>query len=115
MPSLPSSIDDLNNARNEAEYQETLIRLLREKSAVDLNRVELPSSPGLPGKVRHLVRKVLWKLFRYQHEQVTIQHNAVHELQAAALEYQHDLFRKRIGELEQKLDRLETSRRGDGT
>lgn len=103
MKETPDRADTLAAATNEDDYQARLITLVRENSAVDLSRIELPHAPGLRGIISRWFRKLLWRLLRHQHEQVTLQHNAVHTLHAAALEFEHDRMRKKIDQLEQRL------------
>jgi hypothetical protein len=112
--SLPEGAEALAAAANEQEYQQRLIDLLREQSAVDIGAVTLPAAPGWRGRLLGPLRRFWWRLLRHQHEQVTLQHNAVHELQAAALAYEHELTARRLADLEQRLAKLEQGRTDAG-
>ena len=106
-PGRPPGAEALAAARDEEEYQEILLRILREHSAVDTDDMEIPYKPGVIGTVMRRVRGVLWKLLRYQHDVITARHNTIHALHAAALEYEHSRYQRRIEALEERITELE--------
>ncbi len=105
---LPDTHADLlANAQSAEEYQASLMRLLREQHAVDCTSISIPRSPGFLGTIAHVWRKWCWKLMRYQHEQVSIRHNAVHALLVSAMEHAEALKQSQLEEMKNRLDQLE--------
>ena len=100
-------VDRLAATGSEEEYQQELLRILRENHAASTEGVDIPCKPGLVGACARVLRAFLWKGLRYQHEQMAIRHNAIHARLAAALEYEHDLNQRRIAELEQRIAELQ--------
>lgn len=103
--------DRLAEATSEADYQERLIAMLRENSAVDLSRIELPRTPGIRGLIGFWWQNLLWRLLRCQQAQVTLEHNAIHTLHAATLEFEHEYMRQRIDQLEQRVAQCEQQKK----
>ncbi len=100
-PTLPA--DALTRCADEQAYQEALITLLRAEGAVNTDAMAIPFRPGLRGRVARCVRSALWKLLRYQHDEMAARYNAAMELQAAAGQYQAELLNRRIAALECRL------------
>jgi len=102
-----SSVDRLRQAESEAAYQEVLLRLIREEGAVDPGTFSVPRGPGGVGTMKHLLRKVLWKTMRYQHDQLSRQYNDANALLVQALTFEHESTQRTCRDLEQRLARLE--------
>ncbi len=105
-----SSIDQLRQASSEAEYQERLLRLIREEGAVDTGTFSVPRGPGFAGAMKHLLRRILWKTMRYQHDQLSRQYNDANTLLIQALTFEHEAAQRTCRDLEQRLARLEARR-----
>lgn len=90
-PSASPSSDALASAKTEEDFQQALLRFLREQGAVDIQHIPIPRRPGPLGIVTSWCRRVMWRLLRYQHEQLAMRHNAVHALLTSALEYERML------------------------
>jgi hypothetical protein len=108
---LPSDLaapaDALASAPDEEAYLDHLIRLLREQEAARTDAFPIPRKPGWIGGLLQRVRMVLWKGLRYQHDHMARQHNTIHAMQAAALEFERDSTRRKIHALEERLAALE--------
>lgn len=104
-PALPA--DALASAADEETYLDHLIRLVREQEAARTDSFVIPRKPGWIGGLWQRARAICWRGLRYQHDHMAQQHNAIHALQAAALEFERDLTRRKIRALEERLATLE--------
>jgi len=110
-PVLPHQLSALSlcDAGNEAEFLDRWAGLIRRKSHVDTNKVEVARRPGGIGALTQKIRMLLWKVFRYQHNGVVGLQNQVNSQLTAAMEFQLDEIRR----LQARVEELE--RRGGGS
>jgi len=97
----------LRDAHTEAEYQDTLIRLIRYRDNVDTLPFDIPHRGGWRGRCAVWIKKKLWKLLRYQHDRITCRQNLINSHFSGALEYERDRRRADIERLEAKIAELE--------
>lgn len=102
---LPKSLQalSLREARSEADFLDRYVTLARQKAHVDTVRFVPPRRPGLKGTLSWQMRRVLWRLLRYQHDRNIFHQNAVNSHLVAAMEFQHEELRT----LRERVDRLE--------
>ena len=62
----------LRGCRDEREFLDRLLELVRRKSHVDTIRFDIPRKPGFVGSAMAAVRKFLWRALRYQHDPATM-------------------------------------------
>lgn len=93
----------LRDAKNEQEFLARWSELIRRRSHLDTMQTDFGRKPGALGALALRVREVLWKIFRYQHNQLARQQSTINAQLVAALEFQNDeitKLRARIAELE---------------
>ena len=100
----------LRGCRDEPEFLDRLIGLMRRKSHTDTMRFDIPRRPGFAGSVWATIRRKLWKLLRYQHDRVIFRQNMVNTQFMNAIEFERDLLRAEVGRLERRIEQLERSR-----
>ena len=107
----PLAAQRLQSTGDEAAFHEELLRQLPARSVVQLEPFAVPRSPGQVGGLLAAFKTRVWRFLRFQHEHVTTQQNNINQLLAATLESQHRAhqhecaaLRRRIEELERKLD-----------
>jgi len=93
----------LKSCETEQHYMETLIQLLRDKTHLVTDDFPVASRNSAVSRAMVHVKKVLWKLLRYQHDRMAGQQNDINVLLTSALEFEHE---RRV-ELEQRLIALE--------
>ncbi len=96
-------IGALRNAATEAEELDRWLVLLRAHGAVRTDVFDVPTRPGLAGGLMKRGKLMLWKLLRYQHDQVAVQQNAVNLQILLALEAVREEHRRECAGL---LDRI---------
>jgi hypothetical protein len=96
----------LRESTTEGEYFENFMRLLRLRHGASADAFDIPRKPGPIGAVTQMVRKLLWKIFRYQHDRMTFQQNMINEMLIHALEFEMSERRSRIDALECEVARL---------
>jgi len=97
----------LKEAKNEAEFAERFCRLVRMRHGVSTDDFAIPTRGGWQGGIAGGIKRLLWKLLRYQHDRITYQQNVLNELLIAAIELQQKLLAQREGELTARLTRFE--------
>jgi hypothetical protein len=102
----------LKSAADRADYLRRFIELLRLRHGLRTADYHIPRGPGLRGKVALVLKTVLWKLLRYQHDRMAFQQNAVNELAIDALEFQQGQFAGELADLRRRLAALEQNRGG---
>jgi cell division protein FtsB len=100
--------DQLAQADTETAYQEKLLELLRSQTAVNLDQLTPPPAPGFFGNLKTVVRRWLWRLCRYQHQLVTDEHNALHQMQTDALSHQYACLKHQLDTLNARIKALES-------
>ncbi len=97
----------LREAGSEADYQERLIRLIRYRNNVDTLPFDIPNRGGLRGRCMVLVKRVLWKLLRYQHNHIIFRQNLINALYSSTLEFEREQRLAEITRLEARIKELE--------
>ena len=104
-----ASVLTLGCSRNEGEYLDRLTTLMLGRAGIGTYDFYVPRTRGLPGSVAAVLKRLLWKLLRYQHDRVAFQQNAINTQLTAAVEFMQaeyelriDALAKRVAELEKK-------------
>lgn len=97
----------LHQATSDSDYLQHYLRLLRYRDAFDTCDFDIPRAPGLFGAVLGGVKKILWKLLRYQYDRIAFRQNLINGLFTGALEFEIAERKRREGELGKRLERLE--------
>ncbi len=105
----------LRAAQSDADYLERLVGLLRCRSAYDTLDFDMPVRPGRVGRLMRPLRKMLWKLLRYQHDRIAFRQNMINGFLVGALEFEVAERRRETDELRQRLERLEKTERKSGS
>lgn len=93
----------LSSAGTGAEYLERHIELLRSRNCADPAAFTMPGGRGLMG----IVRRILWKLTRWQTDSHAFAQNAVNVQLAYELEFEKQERRQETAELLRRIDTLE--------
>ncbi len=94
-------------AADEAEYLFEQIALLRTRSNVDPNRLDISSRPGFSGRVMRTLRQFLWKLLRYQHDWMFFHQNTINAEMVHLLDSESKVRSQQCAVLEERLRVLE--------
>jgi hypothetical protein len=97
----------LQAVASEAAYGAELLRLLRYRDNVDTLPFEIPRKRGWLGAATARIKRVLWKVLRYQHDRITNRQNLINHLYSSALECEHRQRAQEIRELQRRLAALE--------
>mgnify|MGYP001585232594 CR=1 FL=1 len=97
----------LRESRDSSDYFDQFWRLMRLHHSVSTDFFHIPARPGRAGNLTRQIKKVLWRVLRYQHDHVTFQQNIINELVTSAAEFQQAIARKQVADLERKVRRLE--------
>lgn len=95
----------LREAEDMSDYVQKLLDLLVLKAGGSTSDFYIQRRPGLRGTIAAKFKQVLWKLFRYQHERLLFQQNAVNTQLTVALQFMHEehkRLRERVEELERR-------------
>ena len=98
----------LKDSSDASDYTERFWKLMRLRWAVSTDAFPIPARPGLWGGMLRQIKAVLWKVFRYQHDRIAFQQNTINELVVNSVGLQQSDFRRKIIELEKKLERMES-------
>lgn len=90
----------LSDATSEVDYLDRFIRLTRYKNHVDTRIFDIPRSAGLKGRIMTVVKQVLWKVLRYQHDRMAFRQNLVNSNLIAAVEFQRDAMKRMQDEMD---------------
>ena len=101
------SVLSLRSARNEAEYLDRLTTLMLSRTGIGTLDFHIPRKPGLVGSAGAAMKRILWKLFRYQHDRVAFQQNSINIQLTAAIEFMQAEYEQRIRALENRISDLE--------
>ena len=105
--SPPISASTLRGMKSEAEFQETLLRLLPYRDNVGTGPFDIPRRPGAAGALWARFKTMLWRLLRYQHDRITFRQNLINSLFSNALEFEHRLRGRELDELRRRVAELE--------
>ena len=100
----------LKTATDRADYLRRYLGLLRLRHGVRTADYYIPRGPGWRGRLAVALKTVLWKLFRYQHDRIAFQQNAVNELAIDALEFQREELERDLADVKRRLAALERGR-----
>lgn len=99
----------LGRTANQTEYLARLLTLLRTHGAVRTDIVTVPVPPGWRGRLLKPLRRLQWRVLRYQHDRIAFQQNTIHHQIATALECMREEYRGDIARLEARIAELETA------
>ena len=88
--------------------------MLAVRAGVSTDDFYIQRRPGWRGRAATAVRKVLWKLLRYQHERVVFQQNTINSQLALALQLVQSDHLSEIRALEARVRALEEALRRAG-
>lgn len=97
----------LQKAGSDADYQEQFMRLLRYRDAVDTLDFEIPRRAGPAGLIMRPIKRLLWKLLRYQHDRITFRQNLINGLFTQGIELEMRQRRRETAEMRARIDSLE--------
>lgn len=105
---LPAEISALRlrEAKSESEYTEILTDLVRRRQHIDALGFKVQRRRGWIGVPLWIVRVILWKLLRYQHDRMAFRQNQVNSNLMALLEAQGG----EIAALRREVERLRAQR-----
>ncbi|MFO7535789.1 MAG: hypothetical protein R6X19_08950 [Kiritimatiellia bacterium] len=103
-------VADLRTAPDEAAQWDRWLAVLRAHGAVRLTEVEIPGRSGFAGRLMQRIKTTLWRLLRYQHEQVAVRQNAVNLQILAALEAERREHEGELRKLRERIAALEARR-----
>jgi hypothetical protein len=110
----PWSADDsalsLQASRDLTDYLDRYNKLLRLRFALCTAPFPVPGKSGVSGTLMKRLKAILWKLFRYQHDRMAFQQNALNELIINAQDFQNTSLKQRLAELEHRIKELENGR-----
>lgn len=98
----------LKAAHDQAEYLKVYNRLVGMRHGIHTEIFAIPHHPGRVGSMGARIKKLLWKLLRYQHDRMAGQQNLVNELVIAGLKFEREETCRAIARLEARVARLET-------
>ncbi len=104
----------LTKCATEADYMDTLIRLLRDREHLVTVDFEVPHRNSFAGRFWAKLKKSLWKICRYQHDYMAGQQNDINFVLGSAIEFQQRQHEDSVRRLEQRIAHLE-SRLGAST
>lgn len=97
----------LHKAASDADYLNHFVRLLRYRDAFDTYDFDIPRKPGVVGSLMARIKKVLWKLLRYQHDRIAFRQNLINGLFTSAVEFEMAERKKTADKLGSRLDKAE--------
>jgi len=98
----------LHKAASDADYLNHFVRLLRYRDAFDTYDFDIPRKPGVVGSMMARIKKVLWKLLRYQHDRIAFRQNLINGLFTSAVEFEMAERKRTDDELNRRLDKAES-------
>lgn len=113
----PGSLDtDLLSGVTDANLGERkFLEMLRHKSQIDTQTFTMPRKPGLWGGLMAAVRKLLWKILRYQHDRMSIRQNRVNSWIISLVESRTESIQADMNQLQKRLAKLEASAKPDAS
>ena len=111
---IPSHISALRlrEAPCETAFDLTFADLLRYRQHVDTRASALEARPGWRGFLSTTIRRVLWRLMRFQHERLFFRQNLINSHVAALLEMQGRHQAEAMAEMSARLETLERKTAG---
>jgi len=105
---VQDSVLSLRSAKNEADYLDKLTTLMLSRTGIGTLDFHIPRRPGFVGNCGAALKRLLWKLLRYQHDRVAFQQNCINIQLTAAIEFMRAEYEHKIEALERKVAELET-------
>lgn len=102
----------LSQTRSEKEYMREFIRLMRYRDAFDARDFDIPRRPGFAGWPAAILKKLLWKLLRYQYSRIAFKQNLINKMFTNALECESALRERESNELRRRIEKLERALAG---
>ncbi|MDD4870172.1 MAG: hypothetical protein PHR77_06395 [Kiritimatiellae bacterium] len=89
-------------------YLKQFVRLLKMRHGASTAPFPIPARAGLSGRIMAVLRRVLWKLLRYQHDRITFQQNLINELFITGIEIQQKTIQGKMDGISKRLETLES-------
>jgi len=102
----------MRDAQSEPELLDCLVRLMWHKTGVSTVGYYMPRKPGPFGWAGALLRQLLWKVLRYQHDRIAHQQNMINTQHTVAIEFMHEQHQRALTELRERIAALESQRDG---
>ena len=97
----------LGEVDSESDYEDRLIQLIPYRDHVHTLPFDIPHRGGLLGRCTAVMKRFLWKLLRYQHDQMAFRQNLINSMHTSATEFERSQLRTEIGRLEERIEKLE--------
>lgn len=97
----------LKDSGGAEDYQDRHLLLMRSRNCVDPASFNLPSGRGLIGVLLRFVRRIFWKISRWQCDEMAFRQNAINAHMTYQLEFERDARRKQVADLSKRVEKLE--------
>jgi len=97
----------LHKSNSDADYLDNFVQLLRYRDASEPCDFDIPRKPGFAGAVMTQIKKMLWKLMRYQHDRIAFRQNLINGFFTNAVEFEATERKRMDDELGRRLDKIE--------
>ena len=101
----------LGRASDVSDYLSRHVRVLRSRNQPDPEKFTVPAGSGALAGLMALIRRVLWKLTRWQTDRMAFRQNAVNVQLSWEIEFEKALRERRIADLERRMECLESAAR----
>ena len=99
----------LHKSNSDADYLDNFVQLLRYRDASEPCDFDIPRKPGFAGAVMTQIKKMLWKLMRYQHDRMVFRQNLINGIFTSTLEFESARREKETIELKRRIEALEAT------
>lgn len=90
------------------DYLNRHLLLMCSRNCVDPASFDLPSGRGVIGVLLRFIRRLFWKISRWQCDQMAFRQNAVNVQTTYLIEFERDARRKQIADLSERVEKLES-------
>lgn len=104
---LPASALWLASSSSEREYMDRLIAISRTGVGIGALDFYIPRKPGPAGSMMAAIKRALWKLLKYQHDEFSFHQTAVNVQLVSLVEFMREEHRREVGLLEGRIAELE--------
>ena len=98
---------NIANITSDDEFLALFLDNLRDTAFVDINDFEITERRKTMAGALVMFKKAIWKMLKFYTYRLWSQQNQVNGIMLAAMEGMHSTFRRRISELEEKVEKLE--------
>lgn len=100
---------NIANITSDDEFLALFLDNLRDTAFVDINDFEITERRKTGSGALVMLKKAIWKMLKFYTYRLWSQQNQVNGIMLAAMEGMHSTFRRRITDLEDKIEKLEKS------